>query len=152
MAELSMQFELETDIITSTKLCRSTIVSLKCTVREQAQLGDGYEFLVRVPGNIRDFITIMVNIRLHPSGTSSTSVYLTASQPGFLGPARRKSLEEALGAIRNSLALEISNAAKKNNDTSDAYNKFIDFGKLRDAGIISDDEYELKRKEYLDRL
>lgn len=145
--ELSVQLPLEH----ASHVCRSAIASIGWNIKSMddrcivAKVGVG---ISRNPSNIE--------VLLASGDESRTIITLNGSIMG-IGPVQKRHLGGEMNRLRNAIEVAASQSATAgavapSDAERDPAEQLRKLGELRDAGVVSDDEFEAKKAELLGRI
>lgn len=97
-----------------------------------------------------------IEVLLAPADDSRTTVTLNGSIVG-IGPLQKSHLRGEMNRLRNAIEVAASqslptHAADLSRAERDPVEQLRKLGELRDAGVLSDDEFEAKKAELLGQI
>jgi Short C-terminal domain len=151
MSKLSDELSLELPLEQASMACRSSIASIGWNIKSMDDrrivptVGVG---ISRNPSNIE--------VLLASADDSRTTVTLNGSIVG-IGPVQKSHLRGGMNRLRNAIEVAASQslkayAADQSGAERDAVEQLRKLGEPRDAGVLSDEEFEAKKAELLGRI
>jgi len=151
MSKLSDELSLELPLEQASLACRSAIASIGWNIKSMddrrivPKVGVG---ISRNPSNIE--------VLLASTDDSRTTVTLNGSIVG-IGPVQKSHLRGEMNRLSNAIEVAASqsltaHAADQRGAEPDPVEQLRKLGELRDAGVLSDDEFEAKKAELLGRI
>jgi hypothetical protein len=149
MSKLSDELFLQLPLEHASQACRSAIANIGWNIKSMddrrivPKVGVG---ISRNPSNIEVLLT--------SHDDSGTIVTLNGSIMG-IGPVQKSHLRGEMNRLRNAIEVAASQTvhrADKSGAESDPVEQLRKLGDLRDAGVLSDDEFEGKKAELLRRI